>query len=204
MPLTAIADHVTGPQMLKAANSMGDASVLEPTAWKGTPQVLGLEGAWLEHDDVAKVENSRLLYADDYARLVSSGMTGMDSMGAMLPLGEQPQPYAWNGWTLVIVDGAYMYRNKLNRFVTPSELQAMMSGKMTNRFGQKIPAAPDGPNGSPLFHGPMTEWGHRDWAAGAAIFAGVTYLAYHAIKDVHRGVKAGKRKLHSIKQGFFA
>lgn len=204
MPLTAVADYVEGLEDIKAFNNLGNATVLQPTAWTGKPQVLGLEDPWLEVDDAAKVENARLLYADDYAKLVSSGMSGL---GATLPVGQQPQPFSWNGWTLVILDGAYMYRNKLNKFVTPSQLQAMMSGKMETRFGQKIPAGPSEAPALP-FGKQITDWNQQDWLIGGAIVLGTGYLLLHAIRDIKKGAHAVKRKVgsvyHGIRQGLIA
>ncbi len=65
----------------------------------------------------------------------------------MFPPGPKPEPYTWKGWTLVLVDGKWMYRNPSDSrlFVTPSNLYDMMGIKkdMFSGFPNVYPKNPN-------------------------------------------------------------
>lgn len=83
-------------------------------------------------DCTTQVEDLKLLYANDYMRFVSSGMTGLGASPVSWPPGPRPEPYSWtdhNGttWTLVLLDGKWMYRDGVhNLYVSASNLYDMM------------------------------------------------------------------------------
>ncbi len=71
--------------------------------------------------------------ADCDCKGCSKGTSGLGAEPRydMFPPGPKPEPYTWNGWTLVLVDGKWMYRNPNDSrlYVTPSNLYDMMGVK---------------------------------------------------------------------------
>ncbi len=96
-------------------------------------------------DCTTGVEDAKLLYANNYMKLVSSNLTGMSGFGAVNPLppgvnpwppGPRPEPYSWTDpkskikWTLIQLDGKWMYQDgKKKLYISPSNLYDLMGVK---------------------------------------------------------------------------
>ncbi len=107
-------------------------------------------------DCTTPLEDAKLLYAQDYMKYVSSGIRGLGAASAITwPPGARPEPYSWRDprsgikWTLVMLDGKWMYQDGTKRqYISPSNIYDLMGVKKSIEtgnvvLGQNIPGTPN-------------------------------------------------------------
>ena len=132
----------------------------------------------------------------------NKGVSCIDGLGteprySMFPPGPRPDPYEWNEWKLVQLDGKWMYRNPRDSrlFVTPSNMYDMIGIPKDPTSGFPIIFADDG--SFARTRGEFTSFGQKN--AGvltvAAVAIAAVVLSEWADKQPARHKGTSKQKL---------